>query len=195
VNPADDLPQRLKAEARRARRKRRLGSERQCSRCPEADPGCLAPVVTTEGMREVLCRRCRAESIAPQPAEYQGPRRRRNDETCQLCLYDSRLARVGVKVIEWHHLLGRAHHPHLTVAVCVNCHAKLTEHQRDIGANLRSQPDLLARLTQAIPNALAYVIGVYACTRDHHPILRTNQVLLASITAIAGLYEVATNAN
>jgi hypothetical protein len=77
-------------------------------------------------------------------------RRLGSDAVCVLC--GERTPDVLIKVrrslLEHHHLAGEANDPELTVVVCRNDHAKLTEAQRVSGVELRraSERSSLARL-------------------------------------------------
>ena len=44
---------------------------------------------------------------------------------------------VGRGLLEAHHVSGVANDPDLTIALCCNCHRKLTEHQLRAGVDLR----------------------------------------------------------
>ena len=54
------------------------------------------------------------------------------------------------RTIEWHHPAGRSHAAKPTVPVCKNCHAKASEGQRTVGADLRSAPSLVERIANAL---------------------------------------------
>jgi hypothetical protein len=188
-----DQAQRLRADNRRERRRRVLGQDSECERCGESDVMCLARTDSRGSEGQVLCRNCRAEAIAPAPSAYQGPPPGRDQQTaCSLCPYDASLVPAGARVIELHHPLGRAHLPSFVTPVCLNCHTKLTELQRDLGTDLTAQTSELARLTAAITSALAYVLGVYFLTRQAPPYQSADRVLLAAVTSLVGLYEIAT---
>jgi hypothetical protein len=62
---------------------------------------------------------------------------------CVLCGKDDSdaLMRVGRTLLEAHHLGGEANDRSLTVVVCRNCHARLSEGQRDSGVDLRRRPE------------------------------------------------------
>jgi hypothetical protein len=189
-----DQRQQTHAETRRDRRKRLLGNERECARCGEADVMCLSRTDIEGHEGQVLCRNCRAEAIVPSPSEYQGPAPHTNQHTtCTLCPYGISLAPAGARVIEQHHPLGRAHNPSFVIPLCLNCHTKLTELQRCLGTDLTAQANDLARLTAAITSALAYVLGVYSLTRHTPPYQRADRLLLAAVTSLVGLYEIATS--
>lgn len=52
--------------------------------------------------------------------------------------------KVPKSVLEEHHLWGRKHDPKLTVPVCPNCHAEITESYRQEGVRMRPEPDPFA---------------------------------------------------
>jgi hypothetical protein len=183
--------QRLQAEERRERRMQRLGGNCQCTLCPETDPICLTRVKHGGHEGRVLCQRCRAET-APAPSRYKGPQSAGPTLACHLCPYDSRIAPLGARVIERHHPLGRAHYPSFTVPVCLNCHARLSEWQRKIGTDLKVQSSRIETVGAAISSAAAYVLGVNACTRAASAPFQAKHILLASLSSLAGLYEIAT---
>ena len=89
-----------------------------------------------------------------------------DDPTCVMCGYSKPEALVAGPsgLLEKHHALGAANDPGLTMWVCRNCHAELTEGQRDAGvaldrgerhplerieAFLRAIADLLMRIADA----------------------------------------------
>jgi hypothetical protein len=183
----DDDLLRLEAEVRRERRRRALGDQDGCAECGEEDVMCLARTQD----REVLCRRCRARKFAPANSGYQGPQPQ-GDGTrlCQQCPHDRALTSAGANVIERHHALGRAHNQGFIVPLCVNCHSKHTEWQRRLGVDFRPQPNKLATLTAAISSGVAHVMATFDCTRHSPPLFRAMHVLLAAITALAGLSEI-----
>jgi hypothetical protein len=61
---------------------------------------------------------------------------------------DPVVLKSGRSVLEAHHLAGRANDPDMTADVCLNCHRKLTNAQRDCGVPLAADPQrsLLDRL-------------------------------------------------
>lgn len=67
---------------------------------------------------------------------------------CVFCGYANADALVPVKrsIVEKHHVVGRAHEAAITVPVCRNCHAVLTEAVRRSGASMKEAPNLLERL-------------------------------------------------
>ena len=76
------------------------------------------------------------------------------------CLEFDALIPVKRKLLEQHHLAGRNHAPDLTVALCRNCHARLTEQLRQGGADMKRQTTLLERVVailRAIGTALKAV--------------------------------------
>ena len=71
---------------------------------------------------------------------------------CTLCgcpEFDALLP-VKRRLLERHHLAGRNHDPHLTVALCRNCHARLTEQLRRSGADMEKQSTLLERIVAVL---------------------------------------------
>lgn len=85
-----------------------------------------------------------------------GRRQRRLGENpaCVFCGETSpeALRRVKRKILERHHVAGIANDPQLTVVLCRNCHAKLTEGQLDHGLALDHDQDrgTLERLEQVL---------------------------------------------
>src|SRR5258706_587809 len=71
---------------------------------------------------------------------------------CGLAEIDSLIA-VKRGVLEAHHVVGRANDEDLTVALCRNCHAVVTERYRDAGVSLNRPPTVLHQLA-AILRAL-----------------------------------------
>jgi len=64
------------------------------------------------------------------------------------------------RLLEKHHIAGRNHDPDLTLVLCRNCHAILTEQLRKNGADMREQPTLLERIVailRAIGTALTFI--------------------------------------
>ena len=53
-------------------------------------------------------------------------------------------------ILEAHHVVGRANDGELTVPVCRNCHAELTEGYRDAGVPLNRPPTLLHRIARIL---------------------------------------------
>ena len=52
--------------------------------------------------------------------------------------------KVPRSVLQDHHLWGRKHDPKLTVPVCPNCHAEITEDYRQEHVRMRPEPDPIA---------------------------------------------------
>jgi hypothetical protein len=61
------------------------------------------------------------------------------DAACVVCgeTNSEQLRRISRSLLEQHHLAGRANVSELTVVVCRNHHAQLSEAQRSSGVNLR----------------------------------------------------------
>jgi hypothetical protein len=55
-----------------------------------------------------------------------------------------KIHKVPRSVLEEHHLWGRKHDPNLTVPVCPNCHAEITEGYRQEDVRMRPEPDPIA---------------------------------------------------
>lgn len=71
-----------------------------------------------------------------------------DDPVCLLCglaNIDSLIA-VSRGVLEAHHLVGRANDGDLTVPLCRNCHAEITEGYRDAGVPLNAPPTFLHKI-------------------------------------------------
>jgi hypothetical protein len=69
--------------------------------------------------------------------------------TCVTCgEADPLVLKSGRSVLEAHHLAGRANDADMTADVCLNCHRKLTDAQRNSGVPLAADPQrsLLERL-------------------------------------------------
>jgi len=81
---------------------------------------------------------------------------------CILCRFNlpEGFILVPWSLIEAHHVAGRAHEPDLTVPVCKNCHAILTELNRCNGATM-----------QQTANLLEYIITVLRALGGFFPIL------------------------
>lgn len=82
---------------------------------------------------------------------------------CTLCGYSelAGLLPVPRRVLEEHHVFGRNHDVGVTVNVCRNCHAELTEGQQNAGVNLRQQADPRKRVA-AMLRSLAVLCTVLA---------------------------------
>ena len=52
--------------------------------------------------------------------------------------------KVPRSVLQEHHLWGKKHDPKLTVPVCPNCHAEITEGYRQEDVSMRPEPDPIA---------------------------------------------------
>ena len=83
--------------------------------------------------------------------------------TCWRCGYQNPTGLVDpeaptspkvINIFEAHHAVGQHHDPELTIAVCRNCHAELTEALRAQGVPMRSQTSLAETLI-AVLTALA----------------------------------------
>ena len=67
------------------------------------------------------------------------------------------LIQVRRKSFEFHHPLGEAHVPDLTVIVCRNCHAIFSARQVDDGVPLTSQSTVLERILAAFEALISFL--------------------------------------
>ena len=100
--------------------------------------------------------------VDPIAAETRRAKRERilgDDAACVLCGLGTLASLVSVSrnVVEAHHVVGRANDAELTVPLCRNCHAEVTEGYRDAGVPLNRPPTLLHRLV-AILRALGVML-------------------------------------
>ena len=99
-----------------------------------------------------------------------GARQRRlgPDGICVLCGYDRPEGLVSVhrSVLEEHHVVGRANDSELTVLLCRNCHAEITEEYRACGVSM-APPLSVIELAITSLRALAVFLSKLAhfCTR------------------------------
>ena len=70
------------------------------------------------------------------------------DAVCMFCLHDQLEALIPVQrsLLEGHHVLGKVNAPDVVVPLCRNCHAKITEQLRRVGASMQESPTLMHRL-------------------------------------------------
>lgn len=122
--------------------------------------------------------------MTEQPSEATNRRRRaRRDRRLGP---DARCARCGCsdpRVLEAHHIGGRANDPHSVVIYCRNCHAIVEECQRELHAPFNAPADILDRefairrhqaalLTSIVEMIIADAprLGAfYAALNDRHP--------------------------
>jgi len=94
--------------------------------------------------------------IANDARQARQKRRMGKDAACALCgiTTPEALLRVDRSLLEGHHVVGKAFDDALTIPVCRNCHAILTEGQQRRGCTFRSQrtvPEcIVAMLTHLI---------------------------------------------
>lgn len=60
------------------------------------------------------------------------------------------LIMVGHSLLEAHHVVGKAHDCDLTVPLCRNCHAEVTEGARDAGASMRPAGSIWERVVMML---------------------------------------------
>jgi 5-methylcytosine-specific restriction endonuclease McrA len=80
------------------------------------------------------------------------------DAACALCGEQTpeTLSRISHTTLEEHHASGRANDPDLTVVLCRNCHARVTEAQLRLGVDLHHRERrTLLELTEAALLSLA----------------------------------------
>lgn len=99
------------------------------------------------------------DTYDPMGARSRQHRRRQKMGTAASCAWcgitdPTVLMKVDRAFFEEHHVMGRAHVPHLTITLCRNCHARLSAGQTDDGVPMEPQPTFLERLL-AILLALA----------------------------------------
>lgn len=84
-------------------------------------------------------------------------RRFNPDTACVRCGITTPETLVPVKrrFLEAHHVCGQAHDDALTVPVCRNCHAVLTEAQHAAGVVFQAPPTILHQLASALASLFA----------------------------------------
>jgi hypothetical protein len=58
--------------------------------------------------------------------------------------------------LEAHHVVGKANDASLTIPLCRNCHAKLTEELQRLGASMDHPPTLLDRVVAILRSLAAF---------------------------------------
>lgn len=88
-----------------------------------------------------------------QPIQNDSRRRARQkrlgpDAVCVLCLQPQLETLIPAErsLLEAHHVLGREHNGKVTVPLCRNCHAIVTEQLQQVGASMEKADTLLDRL-------------------------------------------------
>jgi hypothetical protein len=114
----------LNQERRRHLALERLGSDWPACECGQADWRCLQliPARADDGDSDpsIICRNCRKK----QRAIPESTRKGAGGAFCILCAEDD------PSCLERHHIAGRAFSD-VCVTVCGNCHAKISEMQKD----------------------------------------------------------------
>lgn len=84
------------------------------------------------------------------------------DGMCLLCGYtdSSALIATAAKLLEDHHVAGRSNDPDLTVAICRNCHAEITEGIRQAGADMKPAPTILDKIITILRAAGEFLKGL-----------------------------------
>jgi len=88
-------------------------------------------------------------------------RRRRQigaDAACVRCGLTNLECLIPTKrsLLEAHHVAGNAHDEALTVPLCRNCHAVLTDAQRDAGVDMLPQSTVLHRIAAALASLAVF---------------------------------------
>jgi hypothetical protein len=103
----------------------------------------------------------------PNPIRTDARRARRTrilgpDAACALCGYLTPEALIPMKrtLLEAHHVCTRDNDPDLTVPLCRNCHAEMTEAQRAAGVCFASPPTLLHQLASALASLAAMFAAI-----------------------------------
>lgn len=78
---------------------------------------------------------------------------------CALCGYANpeALIRVRRSLLEHHHVCAKANDPELTVVLCRNCHAEVTEGQRVAGVRFGAPATVLHQFTAALASLAVFV--------------------------------------
>jgi hypothetical protein len=82
-----------------------------------------------------------------------------SDAACTLCGLTTPDALIAVRraLLEVHHVCGRANDADLTVPVCRNCHAVLTEGQRASSVSLTYPPTILHQVAAALASFFTFL--------------------------------------
>ena len=102
--------------------------------------------------------------MTPDPIKSDARRARRErrfgpDAACARCGVSTPETLVAARrtILEAHHACGRANDDALTVPVCRNCHAILTEGQRAAGADFARPPTVLHQIAAALASFFAFL--------------------------------------
>jgi hypothetical protein len=89
------------------------------------------------------------------------------DAACARCGLTNQEFLIPTKrsILEAHHVVGNAHDDALVAPLCRNCHAVLTERQRDAGVDFRPQPTVLHRIAAALTSLAVFLIDLGATCR------------------------------
>jgi hypothetical protein len=81
---------------------------------------------------------------------------------CALCGYANPdgLLRVKCSLLEAHHVCARANDPELTVVLCRNCHAEVTEGQRAAGVSFGAPPTVLHQFVAALASLAVFLLDL-----------------------------------
>ena len=104
------------------------------------------------------------DTLSPDPIRTDARRARRArllgpGAACMRCglATPETLIAADRSILQGHHVCGRANDDGLTVPVCRNCHAILTEGQRAAGATLTEPPTVLHQIAAALVSFFAFL--------------------------------------
>src|SRR4051812_43689105 len=105
--------------------------------------------------------------MEPSPIQNDARKARRSRQlganaACVRCGLTTQEALIPTKrsLLEAHHVAVQAHDDALTVPLCRNCHAIVTEAQRDAGVDFRPQPTILHRIAAALASLGVFFLGL-----------------------------------
>ena len=80
--------------------------------------------------------------------------------TCLLCGYakPEALFHVPGTLLEEHHVGGRANDPRLTVSLCRNCHAEVTEDYKKHGVSMHTPGSVLEQVIASLQGLGAFLL-------------------------------------
>lgn len=81
---------------------------------------------------------------------------------CLFCDYRNPhgLVRTNRSLLEAHHVCGKANDADLTVVLCRNCHAEVTEGQRTAGVSFGTPPTLLHQFLAALASLAVFLLDL-----------------------------------
>lgn len=106
------------------------------------------------------------------------------DAQCLLCGYDdpASLIVVNRSLLEAHHVAGKRNDPSLTVDLCRNCHAEVTEGGRDLGLRLRRPANASERAQGLLRGLAAFLPRLgETCLRTAHEVAELESSIRARL--------------